>query len=257
MSLSLQQVKIVINQQLLFAALNLNIQRGEFWGVCGINGAGKTTLLKTLCGLHIPDAGQVLLDGIPLAQIPPKSRARQIALMQQDYDYAFSGTVLQAVLMSRFPYLPDWQFESREDYEIAHENLQLCQLQGYEQRPLHTLSGGERQRLHLAMLLTQQSRYLLLDEPGNHLDLAMQKKMLYILQQYRQQHQAAIILCSHDINLISHYCHKVIMIMQHQTQRQCLIGNTEDILTTENLSAMLGQKMLQTTINHKRYFFPE
>ena len=85
--------------------LDLDIRRGEFWGLLGPNGIGKTTLLKCLAGLDRPPAGQVQLESRDIDTLPRKLLARNIGMLQQHTVYVFDSSVMQTVLTGRHPHL--------------------------------------------------------------------------------------------------------------------------------------------------------
>jgi iron complex transport system ATP-binding protein len=159
---------------------------GEIWCVAGPNGAGKTTLIATLAGLTRPTAGHVELDGARVADWPAARLAQRRALMPQSVHDAFSASVLDVVLLNRFPHLTGWGWERADDRAAAQAALALLGLADFARRDVLSLSGGERQRVALAAVLCQDAPLLLLDEPLAHLDLHHQVDCLEALAAWTQ-----------------------------------------------------------------------
>ncbi|HET6487082.1 MAG TPA: ABC transporter ATP-binding protein, partial [Spirochaetia bacterium] len=127
----------------ILSAVDLKLRAGELVGVIGPNGAGKTTLLRLLTGVLQPTEGSVYLRGRPLGPLGPRARARSLAFMTQDVAQAFSFTVLEVLLMGRYPHLGRFEQESAEDRERARRTLSYVGLSGLEERSFSELSGGE------------------------------------------------------------------------------------------------------------------
>ena len=220
--------------------LDLNVHPGECWAMLGMNGVGKTTLLHTLAGLRPPLAGDILLANKNLQHIPNKEIARVMGLLLQDYEDAFPGTVMQAVLCGRHPHMSNWQWESSEDIKIAEQALAFVKMAAFADRSILTLSGGERRRVAIAALLCQQTRLLLLDEPTNHLDLRFQHQILAELTKQITQNRQAAIMIMHDVNLATRYCDHALLLFENGEH---LAGRCDEIITTETLSRLYDYPM--------------
>ena len=153
--------------------VSLLVERSAAIGILGPNGSGKTTLLKMLAGVLRPDAGVVRLDGTPIAAIRRAALARRIAIVPQETHPAFEYTVLEMVLMGRYPHLGAFEIEGPDDLRLAREALAATGTAALEARSFDTLSGGEKQRVVIAAALAQSADVLLLDEPTASLDLGV------------------------------------------------------------------------------------
>ena len=170
-TLSAQRLTLRAGERTLLERFTHTFYPGEVWCIAGPNGAGKTTLISALAGLQQPAAGHVELDGVRVADWPPVPLARRRALMPQSAHDAFSASVLDIVMLNRFPHLTGWGWEGEADRAAAHAALDLLGLASFAARDVLSLSGGERQRVALAAVLCQDAPLLLLDEPLSHLDL--------------------------------------------------------------------------------------
>ncbi|HTI18675.1 MAG TPA: ABC transporter ATP-binding protein [Trinickia sp.] len=185
---------------------------GEMWCVAGPNGAGKTTLISTLAGILRPAAGHVELDGVRLDAWPQARLAQRRALMPQSTHDAFGSSVLDVVLLSRYPYLTGWGWEAESDRAAAQAALESLALGSLAARDVLSLSGGERQRVALAAALCQDADVLLLDEPLAHLDLHHQVDCLTALVRWMQAAPRTIVFSCHDLNLARRFAtHALLM----------------------------------------------
>ena len=214
---------------------------GEIWCVAGANGAGKTTLIGALAGLREAAAGHVEIEGRALADWPAAQLARRRALMPQDVRDAFSASVLDIVLLNRYPHLAGWGWERDEDREAAHAALALLGLESLAARDVLSLSGGERQRVGLAAVLCQQAPLLLLDEPLAHLDLHHQIACLEVLDRWVHAAARTIIFSCHDLNLARRYATHALLL---DGRGGYCAGPVRDVLTPERASAAFGHPLV-------------
>ena len=196
----------------LFDRLSLSFPAGAFAGVIGPNGSGKTTLLRLLAGLLRPEAGSVHLDGQPLQALPPRQRARSLAVVLQEPALLFNFSVLEIALMGRAPHLGLWGLERTDDYAAARRALDEVDLRGCEDRPVQELSSGERQRAFLARALAQEPRGLLLDEPTAFLDLKHALELYEILLRLNRSRGLTVVTVSHDLSLAARYASRLVLL---------------------------------------------
>ena len=215
--------------------LDLAIRPGDCVALLGANGVGKTTLLHTLAGLRPAAAGEVLLDGAPLASLPRRRVAQRLGLLMQQPEDSLPATVLETALIGRHPHLDFWRWESHGDVAIARRALKSVGLEGLEQRAQTSLSGGERRRLDLATVLVQDPATFLLDEPAGQLDLHHQLALLGQLQRLAAQEGRALFMSLHDINLAARFCNRILMLFGDGSSAH---GESAEMLQPETLSRL-------------------
>lgn len=233
-------------------ALSLSFQAGQMWGILGPNGVGKTTLLHTLAALKPPASGVIALNGQSITDLPRLRLAQQMGIMFQEHQDGFPATVLETVLLGRFPHLSPWEMESEQDLALAHQALERLDLTDFAQRALNSLSGGERQRAALASLMAQAPDVWLVDEPTNHLDLHYQVAVMGLLAE--QAHKGrAVIMSLHDVNVAAQWCSHLLLLYP---DRPPIWGDAKKLLTQQNLEPLYSQKLAMTEVNGKPVFVP-
>jgi iron complex transport system ATP-binding protein len=171
-AISACQISASIGNRLILQGIDLQLPAGRWTSIVGPNGAGKSTLLKALAGL-LPRAavqGEVLLLGRPLAQIPARERARQLAWLGQNEGSADDLTSYDVAMLGRLPHQAWLAPPGAADHAAVEQALRTTQAWDWRHRPLSQLSGGERQRVLLARALAVEAKLLLMDEPLANLD---------------------------------------------------------------------------------------
>lgn len=209
---------------------SVEIAPGRITGIVGPNGSGKTTLLRALAGLVRLNYGEVRLDGLSLDDIPPKTRARQVAYMPQSAtDHSF--TALELVLMGRYPHLGRFRLEGSRDIQVAESAMRRTGTLEFASRRIQTLSGGEKQRVSLARALAQGADALLLDEPTSSLD--MQHQLLTMATARREADDGvAVAIVMHDLSLAAQHCDLLYLLDRGHVAAS---GEPWDVVTPANL----------------------
>ena len=217
--------------------VSFSVGRGDLVGVIGPNGSGKTTLLKMLSGALTPTAGAIGLDGRPLRDWPRRAIARRVAFVPQETHAPFDFSVLDIVLMGRFPHLGAFALEGPADLEIARQALASTGTSAFETRPFSTLSGGEKQRVVIASALAQRPELLLLDEPTASLDVGHQLEVQQLLRRLNRDAGVTMVLSTHDLNFAAALCRELILLRAGQVVAQ---GPTDEVLTPAAVLALYG-----------------
>lgn len=209
LGLAYQDKKVIEN-------LSIDFREGEFCALLGPNGAGKSTLLKAMIGYMEPFAGDVEINGTTIKKWHRQELAKQIAIIPQDFQLQFDYTVEELVLMGRFPYLGYWQNYTKQDREVVVNILHQLDLTSLKNEQYSQLSGGERRRVSIARALVQETDILLMDEAFANLDINHQLEIMQLLSKINSEQNKLIILVSHNINLASEYCQRIVMLKQGQ-----------------------------------------
>lgn len=222
----IRNLQFSYGEKAILKEVSLSIPSGKMVGLLGPNGSGKTTLLNVLAGLSRPASGQLDLFGRPFSSYGLRERSRMIAYLTQENQINFGFTVLETVLLGRYPHLGSFAIERLQDIEKAQEALALCDLVGFEKRLVGELSGGERQRVFLARALAQEPKVLILDEPTNFLDVKHQVDICGMLRNLKEEKSMSIISVFHDLNLAAMYCDEMVVLKAGQV---AATGEPKDI----------------------------
>jgi iron complex transport system ATP-binding protein len=191
--------------------VELTLSEGELAVVIGPNGSGKSTLLKCLAGLLAPSAGDVLVDGEPLAALDDRSRARRLAVVPQFLPALHDIAVRDFVLGGRYAHFGRWQGPGPGDHRTVDQALQAADVADLAQRWMSELSGGQRQRVLVARALAQEARFLLVDEPTNSLDPEHQLQVFELLASAVAGGRSALV-ATHDLNLAAQYATRIVLL---------------------------------------------
>ncbi len=223
--------KIIINN------IDLVVPSNKISVIIGANACGKSTLLKTLARLIRPMAGEVVLDGKQLNEIPPKQLAQTLGLLPQSPIVPEGITVADLVSRGRYPYQSFFKGLRKKDYEAVGEALEMMGITGLANRSVDELSGGQRQRVWIAMVLAQQTDILLLDEPTTFLDITYQIEILDLLTDLNRKRGTTIVMVLHDINLSARYADYIFAVQKGSLISQ---GPPSQIITEKLIKEIFG-----------------
>ncbi|WP_137152265.1 ABC transporter ATP-binding protein [Devosia sp. FKR38] len=211
--------------------VSLTLPAGGITAIIGPNGAGKSTLLGMISRLLPMDAGTVTVDGLDVTRTPSDVLAKRLAVLRQDNHIAARLTVRDLVAFGRYPHAKGRP--TIADENKINEAIAFLDLGALEHRFLDELSGGQRQRAFVAMVLAQDTDYVLLDEPLNNLDLKHAARMMQLLRRAARELGKTIVIVLHDINFASVYADHIVCMQAGRVAHQ---GQPETIITPEVLS---------------------
>jgi len=217
--------------------VSIAVPRGAIVGLLGPNGSGKTTLLRLLAGTLTASAGDIRVQGEPLPALSRREIARRIAVVPQDTHTAFDFSVIEIVLMGRYPHLGAFELEGAGDLTIARDALAATGMSALETRPFNALSGGEKQRVVIAGALAQRADILLLDEPTASLDLAFQLEITSLLAELNRARGVTMVVSTHDLNLAAALCTELVLL---KGGRVLAHGPTEQVLDAAAVRSLYG-----------------
>lgn len=217
--------------------------QGGVTSLIGPNGAGKSTLLGVMSRLQHSDSGRVLVDGVDVSKNGGRELACRLAVLRQENSMAIRLTVRELVGFGRFPH--NGGRPSPDDIEHVEYALSAMELEEFADRYLDELSGGQRQRAHIAMVLAQDTDYVLLDEPLNNLDLRHATSIMSLLRRTAAERGKTIVLVIHDINIAAAYSDRIIAM---KDGRIIADGTPADIMCTEVLRDVYDMDMQVTQV---------
>ncbi|ODP99521.1 MULTISPECIES: ABC transporter ATP-binding protein [unclassified Salinivibrio] len=238
--LEAKDVAFAVNGKVLLDKVSLSFTPGKICALVGHNGSGKSTLIKLLAQQQATSSGQIALDQKPLSKWSEKAFAREVAYLPQHLPATDNLTGYELVSFGRYPWHGLLGRLTKADHQAINEAMALTGTQGYAERLVDTLSGGERQRLWIAMLLAQQTRYLLLDEPLSALDVAHQVEVMTLVRKLSRELDKSIIIVVHDINMAARFCDEIVALHSGQVLTQ---GAVSDVFQESALKSIYGIEM--------------
>ena len=238
--INISNITVGYQQKKIIKNLSLDFEKGEFCALLGPNGAGKSTLLNAIIGFLQLWNGNISVNGTGINKWQKKEIAKKIALIPQDFQLQFDYKVEDLILMGRFPYLRKWQNYTKKDKEIVEDVLKSLDLMKFKNKLFSQLSGGEKQRVSIARALVQDTDIILMDEAFSHLDINHQLEIMQLLSEINAKHEKLIILVSHNINLASEYCNRVVMLKDGNLVAK---GSPERVITPQTIAKVYGTNL--------------
>ncbi len=235
--------------------INFSVSKGSLMGIIGPNGSGKTTLFRGITNELKVEEGKILLNGLNVATMSFRERARNFAIVTQNIESA-DIRVEDYVLMGRIPYHRKFQlFDTNEDIAIAEKYLQLINIEHLRNKLMNELSGGEQQLVSIARALTQEPEILLLDEPTSHLDISHQIRLMNLIQRLNTQLGLTVLMIIHDLNLAGEYCDYLVLLKEGEVYKQ---GSPDEVLTYQHIEDVYGTVVITKTnpVSGKPVVFP-
>jgi len=227
--------------------VSLTLAAGGVTSIIGPNGAGKSTLLSMIGRLLPADKGAIRVDGLDVASTPSDKLARRLSLLKQDNHLVARLTVRDLVTFGRYPYSKGRY--TVEDERHVREAIGFLGLEAFADRFLDELSGGQRQRAFVAMVLCQDTDYVLLDEPLNNLDIKHAVEIMRLIRRTAREFGKAIIVVLHDINMASAYSDYIVAM---KNGRIVANGTAEEIIEQQLLSDMYETEIRVESLGDRR-----
>lgn len=227
--------------------VTVQIPEKKFTAIIGPNGAGKSTLLSLVSRLMPMSDGSAAVAGLDVATTASDALARVMAILRQDNQSTLRLTVRDLVGFGRFPHSKGRM--TAEDLRHVDEALEYLHLQELADRFLDELSGGQRQRAYIAMVLCQDTPYILLDEPLNNLDMAHAVTMMKLLRRMVDERGKTVVVVLHDINFASCYADHIVAMKDGQV---AYIGAPTTVVQDDVLSRLYGIPVTVHEIHGRR-----
>lgn len=235
------------NDRLVVQDVSLQIPRGGVTAIIGPNGAGKSTLLSMISRLTPMSAGSVEIDGMDVTRTPGPELARRLSILRQHNQTSLRLSVRDLVAFGRFPHSGGRL--TAEDQRHIDEALDYLSLSEFQDRHLDELSGGQRQRAYVAMVMCQDTDYVLLDEPLNNIDMRFAVDMMQLLRRAADEKGKTVVVVLHDINFASCYSDHIIAMRGGKLAWQ---GTPDEVMRDEILSELYEIPMQVHELNGQR-----
>ena len=210
MSLRAQDITVRFGDRPVLAGITADFAKGGVIAIVGPNGAGKSTLLACLAGLLKPGVGAALLDGVSVATMLGRQRAKRIAFLVQTPEIAWDIDVRAFIGLGRTPHLGAFG-PSGEDHAAVDAAIAAANLETFADRPVTRMSGGERARALIARALAGETDWLLADEPLTGLDPGHALDALALFRGMAHDQGRGVVVTLHDLNLAARFADRVLV----------------------------------------------
>lgn len=215
--------------------INFSAESGQLVSLIGPNGSGKTTIIKCINQILSPQSGQILLDGINVHAMSTMELAKKVGYVPQMTKNFMGGTVLDAVLMGRRPYIK-WKITDY-DVTLVLEILKKLEITHLAHKEYESLSGGQKQKVLIARALAQDPDVYLFDEPTSFLDIKNQLEIMNMAKELVHQHHKLVIMVVHDLTMALRYSDYVVLLEKGSVISQ---GMSHQVLNPENIFDVYG-----------------
>lgn len=213
--------------------VSFSLPKGKVTSLIGPNGAGKSTVMSIISRLIAADNGSVVIEKKDINKWNSKELSKHLAILTQTNNIQMKLTVEELVAFGRFPH-SGGRLNSK-DKEMIDKAIDYMELETFRERFIDELSGGQRQRVYIAMVIAQDTEYVLLDEPTNNLDIYHASNLMKIVRRLCDELGKTVILVLHEINYAAFYSD---YIYAFKDGKIASFGTVEEVITKENLSSI-------------------
>lgn len=217
--------KTVVNE------VSFEVPKGKVLSLIGPNGAGKSTVMGMISRLIAKDAGVIQFEDEELSKWKSKELAKRLAILTQHNHVQMKLTVRELVAFGRFPYSGNRL--TLEDHKMIDKAIAYMELEAFADRYIDELSGGQRQRAYIAMVIAQDTDYVLLDEPTNNLDIYHATNLMRIARRLCDELGKTVILVLHEINYAAFYSDYICAFKDGKIAK---FGTVEEVINKDTLS---------------------
>ncbi|MGO1975102.1 MAG: iron ABC transporter ATP-binding protein [Propionibacteriaceae bacterium] len=236
--IDLRNVVKTYSSEVAIGPVDLKIPAGGVTALVGPNGAGKSTMLTMIGRLLGLDEGAIEVAGYDVSSTRSKDLAKIVSILRQENHFVTRLTVRQLVAFGRFPHSKGRL--TPQDEGIINRSIESLDLADLEHRYLDQLSGGQRQRAYVAMVLCQDTDYVLLDEPLNNLDMRHSVHMMKHLRKAADELGLTVVIVLHDINFAGHYADHICAMKEGRVVE---FGSPEEIMVDEVLTRLFDTRV--------------
>lgn len=250
MSLSITGLTCGYGDQSIVENISLQADLGEILCVLGPNGVGKTTFFKTLLGFIKAKSGEIRIGDRAIQSLSNRELAKWIAYVPQAHAAPFPYLVREVIVMGRTAHLNMFALPTKADYELVEQVMQQLDIAHLADKNYTEISGGERQLVLIARALVQQTKILVMDEPTSNLDFGNQVRVLRQINAIAQT--GILILMTSHVPDHAFLCSARIVLFMKGGDKRFIIGDADEVMTSENLRKAYGVDVVVSDIGGHR-----
>ncbi len=245
--IEIKNISKSFGERSILKGVDLKFEEGKITALIGSNGAGKSTLLSVISRLLKQDEGVVLINDKNITEYKNKVLAQQLSILKQFNNTAIRITVRELISFGRFPYSENKL--TQKDEQKIREAIEFLGLEDLQDSFLDELSGGQKQRAYLAMVVAQDTQYILLDEPLNNLDMKHSVHMMKTLRKLCDELNKTIIIVLHDINFAASFSDYIVALKNGNVQ---YYDKTSQVIREEVLEEIFEIPFRITLCNNRK-----
>ncbi|AEC02344.1 iron ABC transporter ATP-binding protein [Parasphaerochaeta coccoides] len=231
----------------ILADVDITVLRGGLTALVGPNGAGKSTLLSIIGRLISAGDGVISIDGKSLADYSTHDLSTTLSTLRQSNHSNVRLSVQQLVEFGRHPYSRSRL--TSHDQEIVKAAIRQAGMESFADRYIDQLSGGERQRAYIAMILAQDTPYVLLDEPLNNLDMKHATQIMRVLRRMADKSGKTVVVVLHDINFAASWADRIIALKDGKVLYS---GSVDEVISPGPLKDIFDLDITVTQVNGRK-----
>ncbi len=233
----IQDLSFAYRNNTVLQGIDLQLEKGKFYGLIGANGSGKSTLLELLMATLSPGAGSIKYKERDLKDYSRQELATRLALVPQHFSMDFEYSVYDVVLMGRHPHIPRFSSPSQHDIDAVERAMETMDITHLQERMVIALSGGELQRVVMARALAQETEVLILDEATSNLDIQHTIGIMRVIRKRVEENKLTVIAAIHDLNLAAAFCD------------DCLVLKDGSLFANAAVKQIFTPELLQTVFS--------
>lgn len=230
--------------------IDFSLAPHKLTAVVGKNGSGKSTLVSCI-NQELPYTGEISFSDRNLAVTPLRERARLISILPQTL-HSPPVTVEELVAFGRNPYLDFGKRMSLKDRQAADGAIEAIGISGLRKKLVTELSGGERQKAYLAMVLAQNTRVMVLDEPTTYMDMEYESSFFRLLETLKTKRKITFLVIMHNLSQAVRYADRIVVLDGH---RICYQGDTKECVNSRVLESVFHVKQHEAVENGEKFIF--
>lgn len=246
--IKLNSISHHIGKQQILHDITLSLPSAQVIALIGPNGAGKSTLFSVMARLQPLQSGQVSFavdnEERDIASCHARTLSKTVSMLGQDNQVQGRLRVHELLMFGRYPYHQGQP--TADDQQKVQEIIERFELAPLAERFLSTLSGGQRQRVLIAMIVCQDTPYLLLDEPLNNLDMYHAGRLMRELRELSHSQQKTVVIVLHDINQAAQFADTVVTMKEGQVMA---VGQPADVITQATMKDLYNVDV--TVLSHQ------
>ena len=233
--LEIKNVSVTKNKKDILQDVSFSVKPHTITAIIGKNASGKSTLISCLTG-ESKYKGSVFFSDDDISMLHSKQRARLVSILPQNLP-AVPITVEKLVEMGRNPYTDIGKRLSEKDIQQIEKAIESVGIENIRHKKLTEISGGERQKAYIAMVLSQNTRIIALDEPTTYMDMQVEKSFMTLIRELKEKHKKTLLVVMHDLSAAVEVADNILILHEGKVKK---FGTTQDVLESGAIDEVFG-----------------